>query len=499
MSTVTAPPPPVGTRAVPPLAAAAGLVAGLVGVVQFVLSVPDGRWFDEVLMLAIGRHHLDWGSADQPPVAPLLAAAADAIAPDRQWVMRLPVVLASAGAVLLAALIARELGGDRRAQTLAATAQATGIWATLFGHWLTPYALEPVQWLAIGWLLVRWVRTRDDRLLVALGLVVGIAAQTKFQVFGLCAALLVAVALCGPRTLLRRPLLWVGALLAAAIAAPTLIWQAAHGWPQLAMGAVVAAEAGPLYGGRAGVAAATVVGAGLLGAPLGAYGLVRLLRTPDLRFLGVTTAVVALLVVLAPGRPYYLAGLYGLLAAAGAVGLQGRREAGRARFRWVAWPASALAVALAAAVLHLSTALASPVVPDRIVAATATATATANAHDALPAPERDRTAIVGGSYIYAAYVDAAPRALGLPPAASLNRSYGYFTPPSDDLDAALYVGPDPGVLRGSFAQVRRVGEISGDGARGLGGEDLDTPVWLLTGRQEPWAAIWERERTLVVS
>lgn len=90
--------------------------------------------------------------------------------------MRLPVVLASTGSVLLAAATARELGGDARAQTLTALAQATGVWATLFGHWSTPYSLEPVQWPAIGWLLVRWVRLRDDRLLLALGVVVGIAA-----------------------------------------------------------------------------------------------------------------------------------------------------------------------------------------------------------------------------------------------------------------------------------------------------------------------------------
>ncbi len=36
-----------------------------------------GYWFDEVYMLAIGRNHLDWGSADQPPLAPALAGLMD--------------------------------------------------------------------------------------------------------------------------------------------------------------------------------------------------------------------------------------------------------------------------------------------------------------------------------------------------------------------------------------------------------------------------------------
>jgi 4-amino-4-deoxy-L-arabinose transferase-like glycosyltransferase len=137
--------------------------------------------------------------------------------------------LATAGAVVLAGLIARELGCDGRAQVFIAATQATGLRTTLAGHWLTPYAVEPMQWMLLVWLLIRWQRVRDDRLLLVLGVVIGIAAMAKFQVMLLCLVLLVAVAICGPRDLLRRPLLWAGAALAALIATPTLIWQHLHG------------------------------------------------------------------------------------------------------------------------------------------------------------------------------------------------------------------------------------------------------------------------------
>jgi hypothetical protein len=63
---------------------------------------------DEMYMLAIGRYHLDWGAADQPPLTPALAAFADAVAPGSLIALRLPGVLATAGAVVVAALIARE-------------------------------------------------------------------------------------------------------------------------------------------------------------------------------------------------------------------------------------------------------------------------------------------------------------------------------------------------------------------------------------------------------
>jgi hypothetical protein len=173
-------------------------IAALTAVLHCIASAfGDGYWFDEVYMLAIGRSHLDWGSADQPPLAPALAALTDAVAPGSLIALRVPVVLATAGGVVVAGLIARELGCDRRAQGFTAAAQATGVWTTLFGHWLTPYTLEPVHWLLVIWLLVRLVRLCDDRLLLALGVVTGVAL-TKFQVLLLCVVLAVAVAAVGP-------------------------------------------------------------------------------------------------------------------------------------------------------------------------------------------------------------------------------------------------------------------------------------------------------------
>lgn len=65
-------------------------------------TLGSGYWFDEVYMLAIGRYHLEWGSADQPPVAPALAALMDFVAPGSQLALALPAVLATGCAVLLA-------------------------------------------------------------------------------------------------------------------------------------------------------------------------------------------------------------------------------------------------------------------------------------------------------------------------------------------------------------------------------------------------------------
>lgn len=460
-------------------------IAAVVAMAHLAASFGGGYWFDEVYMLAIGRNHLDWGSADQPPVTPLLAALMDWIAPGSIVALRLPAVLATAAAVVVAALIARELGGDRRAQALTAGAQATALWVTMAGHWLTPYTLEPFQWLVLVWLLVRWLRLRDDRLLLVLGVVAGVAAETKFQVLLLCAVLLLSVLVFGPRELLRRPMLWAGAGIGALIVLPTLLWQAFNGWPQLRMGGVAASEAEALYGGRPGVAVALILMAGVAGTVLSLYGLWRLLRADELRsyrFLAVTFLVLYVFFVATAGRPYYLNGLYGLVAAAGALGLQRRREAGMRRWRWVVWPAYALTAAAAAGMLVASSSIAQSDVGAGI------AQRTSAAYHSLPPGEREHTAIMGQSYIVAAYIDGYSSQNDTPEAYSSNRSYGYFPPPPEGLHTVLYVGSSPDEVRPHFTRVRKIAD---------GGNDAS--VWLCTGKREPWASLWPRLRHLSVS
>jgi 4-amino-4-deoxy-L-arabinose transferase-like glycosyltransferase len=461
-------------------------MAGLVASAQLVAAIVGyGYWFDEVYMVAIGRHHLDWGSADQPPLTPAIAALVDTLFPDSVVALRIPAIVATAACVVAAGLIARELGCDRRAQMLVAAAQATTLWTNLAGHWATPYALEPLEWLLALWLLVRWIRTRDDHLLLMLGAVAGVAAMTKFQVLLLGAVLLVVVAAFGPRPLLRRPALLAGTGIAAVIASPTLVWQAMHGWPQLKMAPIVAEKAGPLYGGRPGVAVELIVFAGVAMTMLLGYGIWGLLRVEELReyrFLAAAFLVPYVVFVATGGRPYYLGGGYAVIAVAGALGLQRRREAGRIRWRRTAWPAYALSAVAAIAALILGAILTRSDVSEQIAAHTA------DVYHRLPEQQRDRTAVVGESYIVAAYLDGYSERYGLPEAFSTTRSYGYFDPPPDDQDGMLFVACDPTRWRAYFGHVAEVGVVSGD-----------IKAWLLTERREPWDVLWARLRTLRVA
>jgi hypothetical protein len=106
----------------------------------------------------------------------------------------------------------------------------------------------------------------------------------------------------------------------------------------------------------------------------------------------------------------------------------------------------------------------------------------------LPLDQRERTAIVGESYIVAAYVDGYSDRYRLPEAYSLSRSYGYFAPPPPECDTVLYIGREPGRLASDFATSQKVADV---------GDDMH--AYLLTGPRQSWDQIWSRERTLTVS
>lgn len=252
----------------------------------------------------------------------------------------------------------------------------------------------------------------------------------------------------------------------------------------------VGARAGSAVAGVlvTGAAVTLIISAGVAGTALLPYGLWVLLRADEMRpyrFLAVTFLVLYAVFVVAPGRPYYLGGLYGIVAAAGALGLQHRREAGRRRFSWVAWPATALSAAAAGGLLLFS-ATTITATSDDIGETIARRAATA--YQALPPETREHTALMGESYIIAAYLDGYSLHYGLPQAYSGSRGYGWFPPPPEDDITVLFVGGDPDELRPYFSDVRLVAD---------GGQDAS--VWLCTGRKEPWARLWPRIRTLSVA
>ncbi|WIY01889.1 glycosyltransferase family 39 protein [Amycolatopsis mongoliensis] len=466
------------------------LIAGVAGVLLLVASRNYGFSFDEAYFVVAGRDHPAWGYFDQPPLLPFLAAGLDHLVPGSLTALRLPATLAAVGGIVLSALIARELGGRRVAQTLAAAAYAMS-GATLICHYLATYSIDPFFWSLILFLVVRWTRVRDDRLLFAAGLVTAVSLQTKFLVPALWVALAVASLVFGPRDLVRRPLLWAGALVATLTTVPTLVWQAAHGWPYTRMSEVVAAE----FPGTGEFLLELLSGPGLvIGVPLALFGFARLLAARDLRpyrFLGVAFLLLVVAYLLTSGRSYYVYSLYAPLFAAGAVGLQD-----------VKWPTAAKAVGrllVAASVLQALVAL--PIYPkswaERIpdvplVPLTAKvfvqsdgqlgqlSDAVVQVYASLPPDQRARTAIMTDSYAFAADLQLFGAERGLPNVYSAHRGYYYFGHPDESVDSVLFVGDASPLVAGAFDRHQDV---------------VPQLMTVFSGRNTAWDVLWPELRT----
>ena len=99
------------------------LIAGLMVAGLMALSGAYGFHGDEMYFIVAGQHPA-FGYVDQPPLTPLLSAASVALFGTSPTAVRLLPALEMGLIVVLIALIVRDLGGSRRAQTLAAITAA---------------------------------------------------------------------------------------------------------------------------------------------------------------------------------------------------------------------------------------------------------------------------------------------------------------------------------------------------------------------------------------
>src|SRR5215472_4078366 len=168
------------------------LIAACKLVVHLYAGHRYGYLGDELYFLACGRH-LTWGYVDESLLAIRFLAA-----------------LAGAVEVVLTALIARELGGRHFAQVLAAitTLTAPGI---LGSHsFFTMNAFEPLFWMTCAYLVIRIIKTGNERLWIWFGVVAGFGLENKHSMMIFGAGIVLGLLLTNQRKLLANRWLWIG-------------------------------------------------------------------------------------------------------------------------------------------------------------------------------------------------------------------------------------------------------------------------------------------------
>ncbi len=316
--------------------------------VELAVSGRYGFQQDELYFIVAG-HHLAFGYVDQPPLAPLLTRVTDLFGVSPTAIRIIP-ALAGGAVVVAAARFAALFGAGRLGRVLAALAMACA--PVLLGatHIANTTPIDLLAWTAVLLCVCTAVLRHRPRWWLIAGAAAGVGLENDSLLLILLASLALGILLSVQRPVLRTRWPWLGACIAVVIWAPNIIWQATHGWPQLAMASALHHE-NSSPGAFAGGIPAQLLYVGLLVTPLIVAGFVTLWRAPQLRFLCIAAALVVIYVVAwIPGKPYYADGMAAPVLAAGCAAAErwvtrGRR-AGARRSLLVASPIVGLALAL---------------------------------------------------------------------------------------------------------------------------------------------------------
>lgn len=464
---------------------------------------------DELAVLDDARH-LAWGYVAYPPLTPFLAHVSMQLFGDSLGAFRAPSALAQSLAMLFAGLIARELGGQRMAQVVAAVAIACVPFSMLAGSMLQYTSPDYLWWVLAAWLLLKLANGGGDpsgsrRWWLGLGVVIGLGMMTRYTMLFCVAGIVVAMLATPLRRQLAGPWPWAGAALSLLVFAPNAWWQWQHGFVYLDF--VQHIHARDVRIGRTGgfLTGQLLVGASPLLAPLWLAGLAWLAFAKNAlrwRLLAWLYAAALVLFWLASARDYYLAPAYPMLLAAGAVVLEQGIARLRPRMAMLARGATAL-VLLAALVTTALVAL--PLAPigsqgwriarhfhdnfaeqvgwPELVAQVAVV------YRALPAQERARTAIYANNYGEAGAIDRYGAQYGLPPAISGINSYwyrGYGTAPPTTV---IVLGDDAEGIRDTPATCTFAGRVRIP--HGVENEESGHPdIYVCRDLRIDWAKEW---------
>jgi hypothetical protein len=276
-----------------------------------------GFFRDELQFLSDARN-LDWGFVAYPPVVPLLARLSMSLFGVSLVGLRLFPTLAQAAALLLTALMTRELGGGRLAQAAATLGIGLSLYSLFNGRlfWYTTF--DYLWWVLGAYFTIRLLKSEDLRWWVAIGAVEGFGLLTKYSIAYLIAGILCGAILTQAGRYLVNGWFWAGHALALLICLPNILWQFRHDFISYQFLQFVHNRDIKL-GRTDEFLIEQLFCVNLFALPLVLAGLIGYLRKPRYRMIGWMYIVPLVLFIVTRARSYYLAPAYPMLVAMGSV------------------------------------------------------------------------------------------------------------------------------------------------------------------------------------
>ena len=430
------------------------MIATGFGVCAFLLQMLTngqyGYFRDELYYIACSKH-LAFGYVDMAPLAPLLLRINRTIFGESLHALRLIPAISYGLGVFLTGMIAREFGGRRFAVALASAAWllAPVIVANATRYSMNPN--EPVLWMAAVYLLLRAERLGTPKLLLWAGVFLGLALENKHSAAFFIGSLVVGLLLTRARRVFREKYFWIAVAIVVALALPNFIWQATHGFPTWVDLNNVKREHKNVELPPLAFLWSQVMTFNPVNALFWVVGLGWLLfgEGKRWRYLAVTFVIFFLFMMKMHAKDYYVAPIYPMLFAAGAVCWQGITKR-----RGLHWARYVLAVVVVSQIITLpltlpilavdkivpyremlglkieksETHMSSPLpqyFSDQFGWPEMVATV-AQVYDSLPPEERVHAGILAGNYGEAGAIDFFGPKYGLPQSISAHQNYYYW-------------------------------------------------------------------------
>ena len=473
-----------------------------------------GYFRDELYFLDCARN-LAWGYADHAPLIAVYGKVALLLGGSLP-VLRGIAGLAGAGLVMLAIVLARELGGGRFAQALAGLTVLAAPMNLAIASLFTMNVFEPLYWMGAVLVLVRIVKTQDSRLWLWWGLLVGLGLMNKHSTVFFGFSVVVALALSPERREFLRPWVWLGGTVALLIFLPNVIWQVTHDWPTLEMLDRARTTGRNVVLGPAAFVGQQVLAFHPLLLPVWLTGLAALLfgRLKQFRVLGIAFAVFFAVMLAMKAKVYYLAPVYPLLFAAGAVAIEGHLE----RWRWARGRLlpRALLVGLVVLVFATSAPAMLPILaPAQLIAYQEAlgvragktevrhvgpleqrfgdqfgweelVAEVAAIYDALPVEQRARTGIFASNYGEAGALNLFGPKYGLPPSICAHLSHYFWGPKDFQGDTLIWLQWSREGIAHHCQTVEEVGRHS----HPWGMAEENRSIYICRGLKKPLSELW---------
>jgi 4-amino-4-deoxy-L-arabinose transferase-like glycosyltransferase len=293
-------------------------IAAAIALLHLVTNNRYGFHRDELQFLSDARH-LDWGFVPYPPFTPFIERIGLSLFGLSMVGLRLFSVLAQSAAIVLAGVMAKDLGGSRLAQVTAALAVAFSPLPLFQGIEFQYSSFDFLWWVLIAYLTIRLLKSEDPRWCLAIGAVVGVGLLTKYSIAFYIAGILAGLVFTSARRFLKSVWFWAGIALALLIFLPNLLWLVRHNF--ISYHFLQHIHIRDVGEGRANgfLKGQFLICANLAAAPLWLSGLIGFLRNRRYRMMAFMYLVPLALFLVGKGRHYYMAPAYPMLLAMGAV------------------------------------------------------------------------------------------------------------------------------------------------------------------------------------